>query len=144
VTIVAAWMSAETGVGPSIASGSHVCSGTWADFPTAPANSRSAMAVAVPPTIPPAAGKTSSNRTEPNVAKMRNTPISISVSPIRVTMKAFLPASAAVFRSYQNAMSRYEHSPTPSQPTKSTTKLLASTRVSIAATNRFRYAKNRG
>ena len=27
VTIVAAWMSALTGVGPSIASGSHVCSG---------------------------------------------------------------------------------------------------------------------
>ncbi len=27
VTMVAAWMSADTGVGPSIASGSQVCSG---------------------------------------------------------------------------------------------------------------------
>ena len=36
VTMVAAWMSAETGVGPSIASGSHTCSGNWADLPTAP------------------------------------------------------------------------------------------------------------
>jgi hypothetical protein len=36
VTIVAAWISAETGVGPSIASGSQMCSGNCADLPTAP------------------------------------------------------------------------------------------------------------
>ena len=36
VTMVAAWISAETGVGPSIASGSHTWSGNWADLPTAP------------------------------------------------------------------------------------------------------------
>ena len=35
-TLVAAWISAETGVGPSIASGSQVWSGTWADFANAP------------------------------------------------------------------------------------------------------------
>ena len=35
-TIVAAWMSAETGVGPSIASGSQTCNGTCALLPTAP------------------------------------------------------------------------------------------------------------
>ena len=39
VTIVAAWISAETGVGPSIASGSHVWSGTWADLANAPTSS---------------------------------------------------------------------------------------------------------
>ena len=32
VTIVAAWISAEIGVGPSIESGSHTCSGTCADL----------------------------------------------------------------------------------------------------------------
>src|SRR5689334_19247487 len=37
-TIVAAWMSAETGVGPSIASGSQTWSGNWALLPIAPAN----------------------------------------------------------------------------------------------------------
>ena len=37
VTIVAAWISAETGVGPSIASRGHTCSGSAADFPIAPA-----------------------------------------------------------------------------------------------------------
>src|SRR4030088_1134583 len=40
VTIVAAWISAETGVGPSIASGSQVWRPSWADFPIAPTNRR--------------------------------------------------------------------------------------------------------
>ena len=40
-TMVAAWIIAETGVGPSMASGSHTCSGHWADLPTVPRNSNS-------------------------------------------------------------------------------------------------------
>ena len=47
MTIVAAWMRAETGVGPAIASGSQTYSGSWADFPQAPTNSpRSAKVMA--------------------------------------------------------------------------------------------------
>ena len=38
VTMVAAWIRAEIGVGPSMESGSHTCSGTWADLPMAPMN----------------------------------------------------------------------------------------------------------
>src|SRR5471032_1716179 len=38
VTMVAAWISAEIGVGPSIESGSHTCSGNCADLPIAPMN----------------------------------------------------------------------------------------------------------
>ncbi len=38
VTMVAAWISAEIGVGPSIESGSQMCSGTCADLPMAPIN----------------------------------------------------------------------------------------------------------
>jgi hypothetical protein len=38
VTIVAAWISAEMGVGPSIESGSHTCSGNCALLPIAPMN----------------------------------------------------------------------------------------------------------
>src|SRR3954468_14692269 len=38
VTIVAAWISAEIGVGPSIESGSQTCSGTCALLPMAPMN----------------------------------------------------------------------------------------------------------
>ena len=43
VTIVAAWISAETGVGPSIASGSQTYSGICADLPVAPMNSSSVI-----------------------------------------------------------------------------------------------------
>src|SRR6202167_5119969 len=38
VTMVAAWISAEIGVGPSMESGSHTCSGICADLPIAPTN----------------------------------------------------------------------------------------------------------
>ena len=47
-TIVAAWIRELTGVGPSIASGSHVCSGNWPDFPTAPAKRPRAIHMATP------------------------------------------------------------------------------------------------
>ena len=39
VTIVAAWIKADTGVGPSIASGNQVCKPICADLPTAPTKS---------------------------------------------------------------------------------------------------------
>ena len=34
--MVAAWMSADTGVGPAMASGSHVWSGNWPLLPMMP------------------------------------------------------------------------------------------------------------
>ena len=60
MTIVAAWISAETGVGPSIASGSQVCSGICADLATAPTRSSSAIQLAVDepePMLPGASAK---------------------------------------------------------------------------------------
>ena len=45
VTMVAAWISAETGVGPSMASGSQVCSRNCADLPMAPMNSSRQISV---------------------------------------------------------------------------------------------------
>ena len=59
-------------------------------------------------------------------------------SPMRLTMNAFFPASAAEGFAYQNPMSRYEQSPTPSQPTNMSRKLSARTSVSIANMNRLR------
>src|SRR3989440_11443454 len=49
VTIVAAWINADTGVGPCIASGSHVKRGICADFPVQPRNRNSVTAVTVAP-----------------------------------------------------------------------------------------------
>src|SRR6266702_8015038 len=45
VTIVAAWIRADTGVGPCMASGSHVYKGIWADLPVQPRNRNSVIAV---------------------------------------------------------------------------------------------------
>src|SRR5690606_36880297 len=49
VTIVAAWISAETGVGPAIASGSQTYSGICALLPTAPMKKNSVIAVTTAP-----------------------------------------------------------------------------------------------
>ena len=38
VTMVAAWIKAEIGVGPSMESGNQTWSGNWADLPIAPMN----------------------------------------------------------------------------------------------------------
>ena len=43
--MVAAWIRADTGVGPSIASGSQVCSSSCADLPMAPMNSSTQIVV---------------------------------------------------------------------------------------------------
>ena len=53
VTIVAAWISAEIGVGPSIESGSQTCSGTCALLPIAPTNRQMQMTLASDHTTPP-------------------------------------------------------------------------------------------
>src|SRR5580693_5447170 len=52
VTMVAAWISAEIGVGPSIESGSQTCSGNWADLPMAPMNRQMQITVASGQSVP--------------------------------------------------------------------------------------------
>ena len=47
VTMVAAWMRAETGVGPSMASGSQLNSGICADLPEAASSRARTISVAV-------------------------------------------------------------------------------------------------
>ena len=47
-TMVAAWISADTGVGPAMASGSQVCSGNWPLLPMMPMNRQIAPARSSP------------------------------------------------------------------------------------------------
>ena len=105
VTIVAAWISAETGVGPSIASGSQTYSGICALLPVAPMNSSRQISEITPNCISTgiaaAAFATSRKSSVPNVKKIRKTPRTNPQSPMRLTMNAFLPASDALFFSYQ-------------------------------------------
>ena len=53
VTMVAAWIRAEMGVGPSMESGNHTCSGTCADLPMAPMNRQMQITVSAgQPAVP--------------------------------------------------------------------------------------------
>ncbi len=49
-------------------------------------------------------------------ANSRNIAIRNPKSPMRLTMNAFLPASAFAFSLNQKPISKYEQSPTPSHP----------------------------
>ncbi len=94
-------MSAETGVGPSIASGSQTWSGNCADLPQAPAKTHTAAAVSHSRLMSPA-------RAISRISWMLKVcvcvnrimmPISSPTSPMRVVMNAFFAASAADGRS---------------------------------------------
>ena len=62
-------------------------------------------------------------------------------SPMRLVMNALRPAQAFCRVRVPEADQQVAAHATPSQPTKSSTRLSASTSVSIIATKRLRYAK---
>ena len=105
-------MSAETGVGPSIASGNQTWSGNWALLPIAPANTSSAIPVTIQGASSPVAALSTIRSTAgpmssvPTVVQMAKIPMAKPTSPIRLTMNAFFAASAAERRRYQKPMSR--------------------------------------
>ncbi len=99
-------MSAETGVGPSIASGSQTWSGNWALLPIAPAKiSRLIRRMVVPGSVP-TWWITAWMSSVPRLAKMSMIPSAKPTSPTRLTMNAFFAARAAVRFRYQNPISR--------------------------------------
>ena len=99
-------MSAETGVGPAIASPSHACSGSWADLPHAASRSSRPIAVVVPWSASPAEPSTVAKSTPPNVASMNIIAAMRPMSPTRFMTNAFLPATAFGRWWSQNPMSR--------------------------------------
>src|SRR6266511_2920917 len=133
VTMVAAWISADTGVGPAMASGSHTYSGICALLPVQARNSSSAMAVAAPAASPETRPKTWSKSRVPNLAKIRKIASRNPTSPMRLAMNAFLAAAGTSGLVNQKPISRYEQRATPSPPRYMTRKFCASTSVSIAA-----------
>ena len=107
MTIVAAWMRALTGVGPSIASGSQVWSGSCADFATAPPSSPSATRfTAHEPSAPPAQSNELSNVSEPVRWMSRKKASAIVASPNAFMMNAFFAAATALGRSWWKPISR--------------------------------------
>ena len=117
VTMVAAWMRAEIGVGPSIESGSHTWSGNCADLPIAPMKRQMQANVStdhsaphgpgiVVPVSPGAAPKTSAYWSEPVYMNRHAMPIRNPRSPTRLTRNALRLARIADSRSNQNPISR--------------------------------------
>ncbi len=107
VTIVAAWISALTGVGPSIASGSHVCSGTCADFAAQPMNSpRQIRNSSCDESVAAARPKTSAYAIEPKRCTIRNTANMMPTSPTTFITNALRAAATADGRSNQKPIKK--------------------------------------
>ena len=107
VTIVAACISAEIGVGPSIASGSHMCSPISEDFPIAPISSNKQILFIVNCVcVLVCMWVRFSNFVLPNLFIIIMVLISRAMSPIRFIIMAFIPDLFACIRVYQKFISR--------------------------------------
>ena len=116
VTMVAAWISADTGVGPSIASGNQVCRPNCADLPIAPMNNnihsklivstRKPRKPMLEPTLSGAAASISGMETVPNNQNMPKIPSMKPRSPTRLTTNALIAAAFALGFLYQKPISK--------------------------------------
>lgn len=113
-TIVLEWSSAETGVGPSIAEGSHGCRLNWADFPVA-AKRSPARGRVLELSIKKICWKSNEQVFVQYQAIASMNPI----SPIRLYRMACRAAVFASARPCHHPISRNDIIPTPSQPMKS-------------------------
>ncbi len=106
--MVAAWIRALTGVGPSMASGSQVCSGICADLAIAPTSSPAVTRLITQAFVPssPAWLKTEANSSVPVCWISRKSASAMAASPTAFMMKAFLAAAIALGRSCQKPISR--------------------------------------
>ena len=118
-TIVAECSRALTGVGPSMASGSQVCRGSWALLPAMPAKISRLMIVssrgAAVRTIPDCGSSRVGMSKPPATCRIISRPMNRPTSPMRVMTKALVAASRAAGFSYQNPMRKKEERPTSSQ-----------------------------
>lgn len=111
-TIVLEWSNAETGVGPSIAEGSHGCRPNWADFPVA-ASARPIRGILESFGFSmKICWKSQALRFVRNHAIARMKPI----SPIRLYKIACRAAVFASARPYHHPISKNDMIPTPSHP----------------------------
>jgi len=137
LTMVAAWIRALTVVGPSIALGSHMWRGNWADLPTAPPKRRrvAAVATSTPKKVDSLSRCPFSNISTmfrvPSSTYIRIIPMRKNTSPRRVTKNAFIWALRASGFSCQNPMRRYEHRPMISHAMNIWSRLLDITKMNI-------------
>jgi hypothetical protein len=92
--MVAAWISAETGVGPAIASPSQLCSGNCADLPQAASSSSRPIAVSAPSFALPAARVDRGEVDGAEGGEHQHDRQPSPMSPTRLTTNALLAAVA--------------------------------------------------
>lgn len=137
-TIVLECSRADTGVGPSIAEGSHGCSPNWADFPVAAINSPvSGIKLLLLVSIICCNSQEFMFRQNHDIARIN------PMSPIRLYKIACRAAVFASDRPNHHPISRKDMIPTPSQPMKSWNRLLAEVKINIVIRNNKRYLINR-
>lgn len=137
-TMVLECSSAETGVGPSMADGSHGWRPNWADFPVA-ASSRPASGMVLGLVTMKICWSSHELAFVQNQAIASMSPI----SPIRLYRMACRAAVFASVRPYHHPINRKDMTPTPSQPMKSWNRLLAVVKMIIVIKNISRYLMNR-
>ncbi len=127
--MVAAWIRADAGVGPSMASGSQSWKGTSPDLPATPM---------ITPTRPmvsasswPGAVRTATRSVLRARTASATSPTTIAMSATRVTRNALYAARRASGRSLSCPMSSHEHQPMTSQPTSTSTRSEACTSRSM-------------
>jgi len=145
VTIVAACIKADTGVGPSIASGSHICKPNCADLPIAPTNKKKQQ-TKKKFNLKPIKNILKSKKYEhklnitlyltlPKITTINAIAINNAKSPILFTSIAFIAALFANILVYQKLINKYEDNPTPSHPINICTKFSAVTNNNIKNVN---------
>lgn len=132
------WSSAETGVGPSMAEGSHGWRPNWADFPVA-ARRSPARGTVLGLSVAKICWSSQELVFVQNQAIAKIRPI----SPMRLYRMACRAAVFASARPYHHPISRKDIIPTPSQPMKSWNRLLAVVKIIIVIKNVRRYLMNR-
>jgi hypothetical protein len=142
-TMVAAWISADTGVGPAMASGSHTCRMNWPLFDiTAAVRHRLATSKRwwlMSPALANSLVLRMSN--EPAAQNRTVMPTSSPTSPTRFVMNALSAASLFGFSSHQWPINTKEHKPTSSHDVMNSSVLRLITSMSIEAVNSDRNAK---
>ena len=86
----------------------------------------------------PAPSNTVKKSSDETLSRIRNAATTSATSPITLITKALMPAATAVWRRYQNEISRYDAAPTNAHPMIRITKFAARTSSSIEKTKRFR------
>jgi hypothetical protein len=143
-TMVAAWMRAETGVGPAMASGSQVWRMNWPDFDMTAAMREHDATSSTRWLMSPLTAiwlMVRMSKVFPAPKKSTITPQMRPTSPTRLVMNALRAASEFGFSSHQCPMSAKEQRPTSSQQVRSWSVFSLMIRPSIDAVKSDRNAK---